>query len=220
MTGFLSLNPLDFRHHHFVDAVAFLPGIDVGFDFLVFAFVARGLALVACRQAQCTTEYFVALVDVGGLQILHRHLAGKLGLLFLHVDHAIPDRNAVAGAHVTHVFAIDGHPEAVYAGQSPVGTAGPMVCPRKARVRNQSAEACPSGVFLIAIERIQIADAIAENSDAVEAGVAQILFGTQFATDEIARSRHRGFVDQAFGRFFGNIEFCGFVHGYSLNAVI
>ena len=130
----------------------------------------------------------------------------KLRRLLLDAEHAVPDADAVAGAHVAEVLAVDRHAEAVHAGQAPVRAAGPVMGPREARVRDQAAEARPARVLEIAVERVQVADAVAEDGDRVHARVAQILLGAQLAADQRAGRGHRCFVDQAFGRFVGDLE--------------
>src|SRR4051812_12174856 len=98
-------------------------------------------------------------------------------MLLLDAEHAVPDIDAIAGPHVAVILAVDGDTEAVHAGQSPIRAARPVMCPRKAWVRDEPAEARPARVLLIAVKRIQVADAVREDDDRVRARIAQILFG-------------------------------------------
>ncbi len=134
-------------------------------------------------------------------------------MLLLDAEHAVPDIDAVAGPHVAVILAVDGDAEAVDSGQAPVRTAGPVVGPRKARVRDQAAEARPARVLLVAVQRIQVADAVRKNDDRVRARIAQVLLGPQLAADEFQRRAHALLADEAFGRFFRNVEFYPVVHG-------
>ena len=135
-------------------------------------------------------------------------------MLLFDAENAIPDVDAVAGAHVAEIFAIDGHAETVHAGQAPVRTAGPVVGPREAGVRNQAAEARPARVFLVTIKRVQVADTVREDDDRIGAGVAQILFRAQFAADQIACSRHTRFIDQTLGGLFADVQFRVCTHAF------
>src|SRR5581483_12419896 len=125
--------------------------------------LARRLALVTRRETERAADHFVALVRVGRLEVLHRHPARELRRLLLDAEHAVPDVNAVARPDVPVILAVDRDAEAVHAGETSVRAAGPVVRPRKARVRDETAEARPARVLLIAIERIQIAHAVRED---------------------------------------------------------
>jgi hypothetical protein len=85
--------------------------------------------------------------------------------------------------------------------------------PREARVRDEAAEMRPARVFEIAIKRVEVADAVREDGDRVDARVAQVLLGAQLVADERARRGERFVVDQAFGCGVRDIDsFCGLVH--------
>src|SRR4051812_21786284 len=83
---------------------------------------------------------------------------------------------------------------------------------RKAGMRDQAAEARPARVFLVAVEWIEIADAVRKNDDRVRARITQVLLRPQLAADELERSTHALLVDESFGSFFRDVEFDSIVH--------
>jgi hypothetical protein len=58
--------------------------------------------------------------------------------------------------------------------------------PREARVRDQAAEARPARVLEIAVQRVQVAHAVSEYGDRIDARVAKVLLGAQLVADQRA----------------------------------
>jgi len=161
--------------------------VDGRFHFLVLALFTGRFSLVPRGQAERFADHFVALVGVRRIEILHDHAAGELRLLLFHAEHAVPDVDAVVGPHVAVVLAIDGDAEAVNAGQSPIGTAGPVVRPGEARMRDEAAEARPACVLEIPEQGVEVADAVGEDRNGIDACIAQVLFRAQLVADQLAR---------------------------------
>ena len=134
-------------------------------------------------------------------------------MLLLDAEHAVPDIDAVAGPHVAVILAVDGDAEAVNAGQAPVRTAGPVVRPRKARVRDQAAEARPARAYSrsrysgfrspMPFEKMMIASALASR---------RYCSGRSLQPTSSQRRAHALLADEAFGCFFRNVEFYPVVH--------
>ena len=138
---------------------------------------------------------------IARLDILQHEAAGELALLLLDADHALDRGDAVARANMAEQFPVVAGVKTVDAGQAPAGAADPAEGHREHRVRDDRAVAAQAAILGVAVERVEIADAVAEVADRVRGRVLQIgPFGAQLQADHLPRGSNRLVGDFSLGR--------------------
>ena len=168
-----------FVEHLLVDGGEFVVGVLVALGHVgVLAALARGAPLVAGTPADDAGDDFVPLVAVRSFNVLDDQPAGVLALLLLHVQDALDAVDGIAGAQDAEELPVVAGKKAVDAGQAPAGAARPVAHIGGARVSDDAAVLGVGGVFLVAEERVGVADAVDEVEHGVQVGLSDVLLGT------------------------------------------
>ena len=173
-------------------------GLDVG----VLAGLARGLALVAGAGAERARDESrrAGCSSVASTYCSTRRPENLLSFTSTPTTRSIAVMRSPGRTWRNSLPVVAGV-EAVHAGQAPARAADPAEGHREVRMREHRAVARQAAVLEIAVERVEIADAVAEVADRVLGGVLQIgAFGAQLQADHVLGGRDRLVGDLAFGR--------------------